>query len=192
MIMKIKDIKERWTERIAGRYDQSDGSGVIPYLIKYGRNISDEKLEGYAQVAEEYGLKIVSQAFESQTSYGIIKAYGFKYPVEVLDYKRFFYYEKNEKGEEDTYDFFLNSCNKKFCCIAFNGVSYSKIITVFKDKLKESSFNHSFFVSYFDNNQYRPFVIIEEENHIEFIDFFICSILGKHVVIPWWGGYGRK
>lgn len=188
--MKIKEIKERWTERISGRYDQSDGSGVVPYLIKYGRNISDEKLEGYAQVAEEYGLKNVSQAFESHTSYGIIKTYGFQHPICVNDYNRFFYYEKREGGEEETFDFFLNAFDKTFCCIAFKNYYCPIFIATIKKELKNAIFDHSFFVSCFDNDQNRPFVIIEEKLYGCFIDFFHLNIT-DYIVIPW-GIYGRK
>ena len=102
MSVSLRDIEERWNSRIKGKYDNPDGSGVIPYLQKYGKRISDEKLEKYAEYAYNIGEKVISSEFINNTTYGLFKRLGEQLPsVLNQDFNKIAYFENESNTKED-------------------------------------------------------------------------------------------
>jgi len=61
-----KEIAKRWNERIVTNNWHNEGeSGVFAYLEKYGRNISNEKIQALADYARKQGFDEFADTMEA-------------------------------------------------------------------------------------------------------------------------------
>ena len=101
----MEQIETRWNERIAGKYDAMDGSQINAYLQKYGKNISDEKLEAYWKYAMKLGYPTIAKAFLEETTTGLFKSFGEKLP-DFLNPEFNAIYYSTEEGNKEDFDLF--------------------------------------------------------------------------------------
>lgn len=60
-----KEIAKRWNERVLPNAWQTDAKGAVLYLTKYGKNISNDKLQAFADYARKQGCEAFAKHMES-------------------------------------------------------------------------------------------------------------------------------
>ena len=171
------DIEERWNNRIIGHYDNDDGSGVLSYLSKYGKNISDEKLFAYADYARYIGKEEMAKGFEMNTRKGLFKCLGYHLPFGLKnDFQNMIYIDKHNKDRES---FDLFECESQELSVFVVREYRERVLR----KLKEiQSINRLCVVDYTDHRS-NVFVFISDDKILEEIKLsFVYSVSDFYVI----------
>lgn len=161
-----KEIVDRWNKRIVPNgLDAPDGSGVVEYLMRWGKNISDEKLEKFADYAKKLGLDIVAEEFIANTTYGWYKRSGDPF---LLGFNRNFsrMYYHNYDRKKDDFSLFTS-----IVCVIILGEynkDFSLIRKIFRYNYCEKLGLTNAAIIQYPCNKYIIVVKIEESERLDF------------------------